>query len=88
MGVASAPPEYLVDLLEAARRIDEFGVKQKTPALSCASAGLRLEDNPGEVPDWVFYGPDSLLAECGPAISWFEGDGLVVDTVCAASPDY
>jgi hypothetical protein len=88
MPVAAAAPGYLADLMEAAGRIDEAGVKPKAPLVSCSSAGLRLEDTSEEVPDWVFYGPDSLLAECGPAISWFEGEGLVVDMVCAASPDY
>jgi len=88
MPVAPAPPWYLADLMEAAGRTGEVGVKPKTRAVSCASAGSRLGETPGEVPDWVFYGPDSLLVECGPAISWFEGEGLSVDTVYAASPDY
>lgn len=42
----------------------------------------------GQVPDWVFYGPDSLLAETAPAISWFESKGLAVDTVWAPAPDH
>ena len=41
-----------------------------------------------EVPDWVFYGPDSLLAECGPAVSWFESKGYSVDLAYAVSPNY
>jgi hypothetical protein len=41
-----------------------------------------------DIPDWVFYGPDSLLAECMPAVGWFELNGLAVDTVHALSPDY
>jgi hypothetical protein len=42
----------------------------------------------GAVPDWVFYGPDSLLVECGPAVSWFQSKGLIVDLESAPSPDY
>jgi len=40
------------------------------------------------VPDWVFYGPDSLLAECGPAVDWFESKGYSVDLASATSPYY
>ena len=42
----------------------------------------------GEVPDWVIYGPESLLVACGPAISWFESQGEVVDTAHAPSDYY
>jgi hypothetical protein len=38
-----------------------------------------------EVPDLIMYGPDSLLAMCGPAVDWFEYQGEDVDTVHARS---
>jgi hypothetical protein len=52
--------------------------------VSARSAGAHTFD---EVPDWVFYGPDSLLAETTPAVAWFESKGLTVDTVWSPSPD-
>lgn len=53
-------------------------------------AGAVLAGGPlsPEVPDWVFYGPDSLLAECGPAVAWFESKGYSVDLASATSPYY
>ncbi len=37
------------------------------------------------VPDWIFYGPDSLIAACMPAVGYLESQGLEVDTIYATS---
>jgi hypothetical protein len=88
-GVSNEPPSYLAELVENALA----GEAHAQASLGCCLAGAdevikALDVATETVPDWVIYGPDSLLAECGPAVSWFESKGHEVVLVGAPVPDH
>ncbi|MFZ1946204.1 MAG: hypothetical protein WAW06_01500, partial [bacterium] len=87
--VLSAKPEGVEKLVEAAKRLSRPEARAIAASGHCCAPGAAATTClSGSVPDWVFYGPDSLLAECGPAVAWLESNGLEVDLVAATSPDY
>jgi hypothetical protein len=88
MAVRDSAPPFLAMLLN--RPAQPMGSARIGEACRPSGTGRLLAGGPlsPEVPDWVFYGPDSLLAECGPAVSWFESKGYSVDLVSATSPYY
>jgi hypothetical protein len=87
--VRDSAPAFLAELLSGPVEADWCEQVDRT----CSSSGIVSDSGrlptagplSPEVPDWVFYGPDSLLAECGPAVSWFESKGHSVDLAYAAS---
>jgi hypothetical protein len=88
-GVSDGPPRFLARLVENALA----GEARARAGSGCCLAGSdeaekALAAITETVPDWVFYGPDSLLAECGPAVSWFEAKGQEVALVSAPVPDH
>jgi len=76
---------------EIARRVkeifpsyyEETPVRSKHTAICCETSRTRVKSK--SVPDWIFYGPDSLVAETMPAVSYLQSQGLVVDTIYATS---
>lgn len=88
MRVRDHAPSFLAGLLK--RPAQPHSITHIDKACSPLGPGMAVAAGPlsPEVPDWVFYGPDSLLAECGPAVSWFESKGYSVDLASATSPYY
>ena len=87
----SGPPTFLTNLL-AGTNVDELeqvgeSVIQESWCRHDSSDQM-IQDLGDGVPDWVFYGPDSLLEECGPAADWLRAKGLDVELVAASAPDY
>jgi hypothetical protein len=90
LGVTDGRPALVSRVMEDQRRLAagrvEHGSARK-PDRCELSVAKSVMASGEEVPDWVVYGPESLLVACGPAIAWFESQGDVVDTVYAPS-DY
>jgi hypothetical protein len=85
-------PAFASEVVRLATRFGDRMTSERLRDARChPSASRKGPDRSlsyNDIPDWVFYGPDSLLAECMPAVDWFELNGLAVDTVHALSPDY
>jgi hypothetical protein len=90
VAIGDGPPPFLARLVGDA--VQDEGYENKVTDAGCClratSRALGTESCSSGVPDWVFYGPDSLLAECGPVVSWFGSRGLEVSVLAATSPDY
>jgi hypothetical protein len=90
--VQADEPEFVPEVVTLAPRFRDRMTSERIRDADCHASPAGIAPYPhvsdGDVPDWVFYGPDTLLAECLPAIDWFELNGLAVDTVHAPSPDY
>ena len=88
-GVSDAPPSYLDNLVGNAQSGDVHAQAGLACCLKGSDAiGKAVAAATETVPDWVFYGPDSLLDECAPAVSWFEEKGKEVALVTASTPDH
>ncbi len=92
MSFGEQAPPFVANLLNATERLYGDGSLIELSDSPCNLSGHGKPLGAGslgtEVPDWVFYGPDSLLAECGPAVSWFESNGYSVDLGYATSAYY
>ncbi len=72
----SGPPPHR----ELARRQDEWSGEETRVAVSggcaCPGTGGARELRVESWPHYVFYGPDSLLAEVSPVVDWWTGEGI------------
>jgi hypothetical protein len=92
MKVQEQPPDHLQHLMASATSWRRTSFADRAADRACRQTPLSASDDSRStslehVPDWVFYGPDSLLDECAPAISWFQSKNMLVDTMYATSPD-
>jgi hypothetical protein len=87
--ISDGPPSFLDNLLaDADLVVDTTRMAKAADAGCCSRLASGLAATTAGVPDWVFYGPDSLLVACGPAVDWLESKGKEVSLVGAPSPDY